>query len=246
MPGTRPAAPGCCPRAAPVPARTTHQHLSAPARPLLQIGELLELAPEAARQLLLPADVDPAHPEHGCGAAMDGGEAWHEAMYRTVAATTTSIVDMIKAAIKESHLLVLHPGQRIVQSSTLVLIQGSLVAPPAGSAMGGADTASPPVITADISIRAGKRGGGGGFGRTSLEHPAMRNAPPGAFRGGDGGVAPARGAFGGDGYARQSGTYGRPSAMFVASQNEQHVAPSVMVSGAAADVVGQMMLGTIV
>ena len=60
----------------------------------------------------LPSPAPPAPPH----------QAWHEALFRAVAAATSAVYDEIRAAIKESLLVVLAPGQVAQQHCTLVLI----------------------------------------------------------------------------------------------------------------------------
>lgn len=76
-------------------------------------------------------------------------EAWHEQMFKAIAAANTTVYEQIRSAVKESCAVVLGPGKPILQHCTMVLIQGSL------SAMVANDT--------DDS----GSGGGGGFGRHS-------------------------------------------------------------------------------
>eukprot|EP00798_Chlamydomonas_sp_ICE-L_P011079 gene11079-18688_t len=52
---------------------------------------------------------------------------WHELLFKAVAAATNSVYDTIRAAVKESVMVVIPPGVSVFQSSTMVLIQGSLL-----------------------------------------------------------------------------------------------------------------------
>ncbi|MEW5302842.1 MAG: hypothetical protein WDW36_005585 [Sanguina aurantia] len=57
-----------------------------------------------------------------------GAEPWVEAMLMAVAASTSALYDSIRAAVREdSSLVVLVAGQAILQTSTVVLIHGSLI-----------------------------------------------------------------------------------------------------------------------
>lgn len=47
-------------------------------------------------------------------------------MYKAIAAATNAVLDVIRTSLKDSILVVLGPGQGILQSTTMVLIQGSL------------------------------------------------------------------------------------------------------------------------
>ncbi len=153
--------------------------------------------------------------------------SWVEAMFKTIAATTGHVLDVIRSAIKESTLVVLSPGQAVVQRSTMVLMQGSLeqehlegveqLSVPSGS------LARPSLGHNSLERRSlGRRSLGRGslerrsLGRSSLEKRSLerRSLGRGSFGGGAG-----RTSNGGDG----------PAGPFVASSNEAHIAPSIMV-----------------
>lgn len=60
-----------------------------------------------------------------------GSEPWVEAMLMAVAASTSALYDSVRVAAREdSSLVVLIPGQAILQTSTVVLVHGSLLLDP--------------------------------------------------------------------------------------------------------------------
>ncbi|KAL6751703.1 hypothetical protein V8C86DRAFT_3141915 [Haematococcus lacustris] len=159
------------------------------------VAELLELPPLAAQQLL----------DGSLDAAL-AKQAWHSAMFQAVAATTGAVYDQIKNAVKDSMLVVLGPGQAVWQTSTMVLIQGSLAGadedipahtpPPASGGLTDADR-----VLGRLDEAAAVEE------RDSMPHPG-----------------PSPGAVDLNGHAAA-----RTTGAFVASSNEDHVAPSMLV-----------------
>ncbi|KAJ9505116.1 hypothetical protein QJQ45_029957, partial [Haematococcus lacustris] len=159
------------------------------------VAELLELPPLAAQQLL----------DGSLDAAL-AKQAWHSAMFQAVAATTGAVYDQIKNAVKDSMLVVLGPGQAVWQTSTMVLIQGSLAGadedipaptpPPASGRLTDADR-----VLGRLDEAAAVEE------RDSMPHPG-----------------PSPGAVDLNGHAAA-----RTTGAFVASSNEDHVAPSMLV-----------------
>ncbi|KAG2448639.1 hypothetical protein HYH02_006526 [Chlamydomonas schloesseri] len=120
------------------------------------LSELMAQPEPVVRQLLSP-DSPPttqAAAVAAVAAGASGAEAmasatWLEAMYKAVAASTMAVVDVIRSSIKDSMLLVLSPGQGIVQRTTMVLIQGSLQPTPVllkADGSGGASGAGGPFV----------------------------------------------------------------------------------------------------
>ncbi|KAL6750189.1 hypothetical protein V8C86DRAFT_2818571 [Haematococcus lacustris] len=127
-------------------------------------------------------------------------------MFQAVAATTTAVYDQIKNAVKDSMLVVLGPGQAVWQTSTMVLIQGSLAgadedipAPTPPPTSGGLTDADRVLGRLDEAAAVEER--------DSMPHPG-----------------PSPGAVDLNGHATA-----RTTGAFVASSNEDHVAPSMLV-----------------
>lgn len=209
-----------------------HPHPHAPLTPHATSGP--SGARSFARQLSMGAALK-AGAVPPAGVPPGAMSSWVEAMFKTIAATTGHVLDVIRSAIKESTLVVLSPGQAVVQRSTMVLIQGSLEQ----EHLEGMDQVQPGSLARPSlgrnSLERSSLGRGslgrGSLGRGSLEKRSLgqsslekrslekRSLERRSLGRGSFGASPGRASNESDG----------PAGPFVASSNAAHIAPSIMV-----------------